>query len=195
MDQANHPVVERIDRVACRILKYIAYVSAVCLVGIMLVAFFNVLGEKLRSAGLPITGIPASQEIIQYLHIPVVYLAAAYVTLDRGHTRIDLLSAKFPVWLQKVFTILGDVLGIGVCGIIAWRGFIQMGKFIARHKMSSVSGVGFPLWPFALIMSIGYILLALSLIFHIMRQVTGYEGAAAGAEEASEDQENKEVDK
>ena len=187
--QKSHPVVEKIDTMACRILKYIAWVSAVCLVVIMLVAFFNVLGEKLRGVGVPISGIPASTEIIQYLHIPVVYLAAAYVTLDRGHTRIDLLSAKFPTALQRCFTVIGDILGIGVSGLIAWRGFVQMGKFIARHKMSSVSGVGFALWPFVLIMSLGYILLALSLIFHIVREVSGYtppQPAEAAAPEEGE---------
>ncbi len=175
MSQSNHPVVEKLDQAACRILKYIAYISAFCLFAIMLVAFFNVLGEKLRSAGLPVTGIPASTEIIQYLHIPVVYLAAAFVTLDRGHTRIDLLSVKLPKAVQKFFIILGDLLGIGVCGVIIWRGFVQMGRFIARHRMSSVSGVGFPLWPFALILGIGYILLLLSLILHIVREVSGYQ--------------------
>lgn len=192
----SHPMLDKVDTAFCRILRIIVWVSAACLIGIMLVAFFNVLGEKLRSAGLPVSGIPASTEIIQYLHIPVVYLAAAFVTLERGHTRIDLLSAKFPAVLQRVFNILGDILGIGVCILISWRGFIQMGKFIARHRMSSVSGVGFPLWPFALIMSVGFILLTLSLIWHIIREITGYtppqsaeaetETAAAAAEEEGE---------
>ena len=194
--QTNHPMMDKIDTAICRVLRVIVWVSAACLVGIMLVAFFNVLGEKLRSAGLPVSGIPASTEIIQYLHIPVVYLAAAFVTLERGHTRIDLLSTKFPTVLQKIFTILGDILGIGVCVLISWRGFVQMGKFIARHRMSSVSGVGFPLWPFALIMAVGFILLTLSLIWHIIREVTGYtppqtaeaetEAAAEAAEEEGE---------
>ena len=194
LGQSSHPAIAKIDNTVCRVLKYIAWVSAVCLIAIMFVAFFNVLGEKLRGVGLPVSGIPASTEIIQYLHIPVVYLAAAYVTLDRGHTRIDLLSAKFPKIVQKCCTVIGDILGLGVCGLIAWRGFIQMGKFIARHKMSSVSGVGFALWPFALIMSVGYILLALSLIFHIIREVSGYsdelaEQAAAAEAAKGEDQE------
>ena len=187
--QTNHPMMDKIDTAICRVLRVIVWVSAACLVGIMLVAFFNVLGEKLRSAGLPVSGIPASTEIIQYLHIPVVYLAAAFVTLERGHTRIDLLSTKFPTVLQKIFTILGDILGIGVCVLISWRGFVQMGKFIARHRMSSVSGVGFPLWPFALIMAVGFILLTLSLIWHIIREVSGYtppQAAAAEAETAAE---------
>lgn len=56
---------DKLDRWVVRILKWVSYVSAVALVGIMLVAFFNVIGEKLRQAGLPVTGIPASTEIIQ----------------------------------------------------------------------------------------------------------------------------------
>lgn len=178
MSEPQKTVFAKIDGVVTRTLKYIAYVSAVCLLGIMLVAFFNVLGEKLRKLGLPVTGIPASTEIVQYLHIPVVFLAAAYVTLDRGHTRIDLLCAKFPKVLQKIFAIIGDLCGIVICTLISYRGFIQMGKFISRHRMSSVSGVGFPLWPFALIMAVGFILLALSFLWAIIREVTGYQPPA-----------------
>ena len=161
---------DRVDNWVVRILKWFSYVSAVCLVGIMLVAFFNVLGEKLRQAGLPVTGIPASTEIIKYLHIPVVFLAAAFVTLDRGHTKIDLLSSHFPKAVQQICTTIGNLIGAGICGLISWRAFVQMGKFISRHKMSSVSGVGFPLWPFALMTAIGFVLLAISFLWSIVRQ-------------------------
>lgn len=87
---------KKADEIIVNTVKYISYTSGVCMVGIMFVAFFNVIGEKLRQLGFPVTGIPASTEIIQYLHIPVVFLSAAYITFDRGHTRIDLLSSKFP---------------------------------------------------------------------------------------------------
>ena len=166
---------EKVDNGICKVLKCIAYISAACLVAIMLVAFFNVLGEKLRKTGLPVTGIPASTEIIQYLHIPVVFLAAAFVTLERGHTRIDLLSAKFPLMMQKICNIIGYLLGMGVCSLIAWRGWIRMGKFIARHTMSSTSGVAFPLWPFALILVIGFVLITISFLWAIVREVAGYQ--------------------
>lgn len=162
---------DRVDSWIVRILKWVSYISAICLVGIMLVAFFNVLGEKLRQAGVPfISGIPASTEIIKYLHIPVVFLAAAFVTLDRGHTRIDLLSSHFPKWLQNLCTTIGNLVGAGICGIVSWRAFVQMDKHIARHTMSSVSGVGFPLWPFSLITALGFALLALSFLWAIARQ-------------------------
>jgi TRAP-type C4-dicarboxylate transport system permease small subunit len=167
-----HTKLEKADAVITRVIKYISYTSAVCLVGIMLVTTVNVVGEKLRSLGLPTTGIPASTEIVSYLHIPVVFLAMSYVTLDRGHIRIDMLTSKFPKWLENMFMTLGYLLGAGITSFISWRAFVQMGKFIARHKMSSVTGVGFPLWPFALITAVGFALLALSLIWAIVRQYT-----------------------
>lgn len=170
---------DKADKWVVRVIRAFSYVSGVCLVGIMLVAFFNVVGEKLRQAGVSwITGIPASTEIIKYLHIPVVFLAMAFVTLDRGHTRIDLLSAHFPKWLQQVCATLGNVLGVAISVVITWRAFIQMGKHVTRHSMSSVSGVGFPLWPFSLITAVGFALLAVSFLWAIVRQYAGPETPA-----------------
>lgn len=171
MSDPQKSLFQKVDRTIVTVLKSISYISAVCLVGIMLVAFFNVIGEKLRGLGLPISGIPASTEIIQYLHIPVAFLAAAYVTMDRGHTRVDLLSNKLPQAVQTVCFVLGDLFGSAVCAVVSWRAFVQMGKFITRHRMSSVSGVGFPLWPFALITAISFALLAVSLLWDIVRKL------------------------
>ena len=161
----NLTLYEKMDNVVVRILKYVSYVSGVCLIGIMLVAFFNVLGEKILHHG-----IPASTEIIQYLHIPVVFLACGYVTLDTGHTKIDLLSSKLPPMVQKVITTVGYLLGAFICAFVGVRGVVQMNKFISTHAKSSTTGVGFPKWPFALIFSVGFFLLAFSFLWAISRQ-------------------------
>ena len=41
------------DSIVVRIFRCISYAAAVCLVFIMLVAFFNVLGEKIFHKGIP----------------------------------------------------------------------------------------------------------------------------------------------
>lgn len=177
----SNAILEKIDRIVVKIIKSISYISGVCLVGIMLTAFLNVLGEKLKLLGIPVSGIPASTEIIQYLHIPVVFLAAAYVTLERGHTRIDMLSSKFPIVLQKIFNTFGNICGILICAFISQRGFLQMAKYIKRKQMSSVSGIGFPLWPFALILAVGFALLSFSFLWCIIRQY-GIKGSNEGGD-------------
>jgi TRAP-type C4-dicarboxylate transport system permease small subunit len=153
-----------VDNVIVKILRYVSYISGVCLILIMLVAFFNVLGEKILHKG-----IPASTEIIQYLHIPVVFLACGYVTLDTGHTKIDLLSKHFPKWLQLACTTIGYLLGAFISGFVGYRGLVQMNKFISTHAKSSTTGTGFAKWPFALIFAIGFFLLAFSFLWAIVR--------------------------
>lgn len=37
-----------------------------------------------------------------------------------------------------------------------------------------MSGVGFPLWPFALVMAVGFVLLVLSFLWAIVRECVGY---------------------
>jgi TRAP-type C4-dicarboxylate transport system permease small subunit len=176
----------KIDRAVVKTIRLISYGSGFCLVAIMLMAFFNVLGEKLFKHG-----IPTSTETVQYLHIPVVFLTAAYVTLDRGHTRIDLLSSRIPPGLQKACVLMGNLLGIFICSFISYRGLIQTGRFFARHRMSSVTGIGFPLWPCALLFSLGFALLSLSYLWNIIRQFapvpfagTEPDAAAGGREES-----------
>lgn len=164
MSNQNPTLFDKMDSAVVRVLKYVSYISGVCLILIMLVAFFNVLGEKILHKG-----IPASTEIIQYLHIPVVFLACGYVTLDTGHTKIDLLSRKFPKGVQTVCTVLGNLLGCFVSAFVGARGIVQMNKFIATHAKSSTTGFGFAKWPFALIFSVGFFLLAFSFIWATVR--------------------------
>lgn len=155
---------DKLDNIIVKILKYVSYISGVCLILIMFVAFFNVLGEKIFHKG-----IPASTEIIQYLHIPVVFLACGYVTLDTGHTKIDLLSKKLPEMVQLVCNVIGNLIAIFITAFVGYRGLIQMGKFISTHAKSSTTGIGFAKWPFALIFSVGFFLLSISFVWATVR--------------------------
>ena len=173
---------EKMDSIIVKIFKYVSYISGVALIAIMFVAFFNVLGEKIFHKG-----IPASTEIIQYLHIPVVFLGCAYVTLDTGHTKIDLLAAKLPKTVQKIFATIGNIFGCGICAFVGYRGFVQMGKFIANHARSSTTGIGFATWPFALIFSVGFFLLSFSFLWAMVRLYKGVPGTDTNEErEAAE---------
>ena len=165
MSSQPRTLYDKVDSVIVKIFRYVSYISGVCLIAIMFVAFFNVLGEKIFHKG-----IPASTEIIQYLHIPVVFLACAYVTVDTGHTKIDLISSHFPKWLQQGCTTIGNLIGAFICGFVGCRGIVQMNKFMATHAKSSTTGVGFAKWPFALIFSVGFFLLAFSFLWSIVRQ-------------------------
>ena len=184
MSNQSPTLFDKADNLIVKIFRYVSYISGVCLILIMFVAFFNVLGEKILHKG-----IPASTEIIQYLHIPVVFLACAYVTLDTGHTKIDLLSKRLPVAAQTVFTTVGNLIGCAICAFVGYRGLVQMSKFISTHAKSSTTGVGFAKWPFALIFSVGFFLLSLSFIWATVRLYVKKNAPKAPAEAPVENEE------
>lgn len=154
----------KVDRTIVSVVRVISYLSAVFLIGIMFVAFFNVLGEKILHQG-----IPGSTEIVKYLHVPVVFLSAAYVTLDRGQTAIDLLSQHFPKAIRTVTTTFNFLLGAAISVFIGYRGLVQMGKHLKTHARSSVTGFGFPLWPFSFIFALGFFMIAFAFLWSIVR--------------------------
>lgn len=184
MSDKQYNLFLRTDQVITTCIKVISYISGICLVGIMLVAFANVMGEKLLTMGVPM-----ATDLIKYLHIPVVFLGAAYVTLDNGHTKIDLLSSRFPQVLQKIFTTFGYLAGAAICAFVSYRGFAQMAKFITRHKMSSTSGLSFQLWPFACILAIGFALLTISFLWAIVRQYAARADSAIPSQPESTEEE------
>ena len=188
----------KVDNIIMKFVRFLSYLSAICVVVIMCVAFFNVIGEKVFT-----TGIPNANEIVQYTHVPLVFLTAGFVTLDRGHTSVDLLSRKFPKGVRAFFTNMGFVLGAAICTFMGCRGCVLTGRYISNHMKSSTTGGGFLLWPFALVFSIGLFILAFTFAWSIVRYFapkvdlpteddsgtktdSGAEESAAAAEEVKE---------
>lgn len=164
MNESKSGWFEKTDAVIFKVVKGISQISGICLIGIMVVAFFNVLGEKIFHHG-----IPGSTEIITYLHVPVVFLAAAYVTLDAGHTKIDLLSKHLPKAVQTFLAVLGNVIATAICFYVGARGVVRVSDMLKHHTRSAVTGFGFPIWPFGIIFSFGFMILALTFLWSIVR--------------------------
>ena len=185
---ANKTLYDRLDHIIVTVIRFLSYISTVCLAIIMFIAFFNVIGEKLHKAGLTaITGIRMSNEIIQYMHIPLVYLSAAYVTLDQGHTSIDLLTGKFPIAVRRWLQIGGSLMGVAVCGFIGYRAlFALMPKHIASFATINSTASGWPVWPFSLMEAIGFFALAVSFLWAVVRILVHRDRLSLASRETEE---------
>lgn len=162
----------KVDQIVRRVLRFFCWLSAASLIIIMCVAFFNMVGEKLGRAGIAwASGIPNSTAIIQYFHIPLVFLAAGYVTLDQGHTRIDLLIQKAPK-LEKVFMAIGHVLGAGISFFISYRGvFVTLMENFRINAHISTTADSWLVWPFTVCHCLGFFLLGISFIWALVRMI------------------------
>ena len=162
----------KVDLVIKKILRFFCWLSAVALIVIMLVAVINVIGEKLRTAGAAWAhGIPNSTSIIQYFHIPLVFLAAGYVTLDQGHTRIDLLIQKWPK-VEKAAMLVGHLLGAALSFFISYRGVaVTLVKDFAKNIRITTTSTAWKEWPFTICHCLGFFLLGVSFLWAFIRMI------------------------
>lgn len=163
---------KRVDNVIRKILRFFCWISAAALIIIMLIAVINVIGEKLAQAGVSWSrGIPNNNGLIQYFHIPLVFLAAGYVTLDQGHTRIDLLIQKLPK-VEKVFMFIGHVLGAAIAFYISYRGVVGvLVTDLAQHKHITTVATSPLAWPFTVCHCVGFFLLGFSFLWAMVRMI------------------------
>ena len=162
----------KVDLVVKKILRFFCWLSAIALIIIMLVAFISAVGEKLHSAGVAwAKGIPFSNYIIQYFHIPLVFLAAGYVTLDQGHTRIDLLIHKWPK-VEKIAMAIGHILGAALAFFISYRGVtVTLAKDFAKNIRIASSANAMKAWPFTICHCVGFFLLGVSFVWALVRMI------------------------
>ncbi len=139
--------------------------STVALAAIMFIAVIDIVGTKfLRHA------FPGAPEFIQSLNAPLVFLAVAFVQLDRGHTRIELLQQRMPRAVKCGIRLTGNILGIIICFVFGWRGFVYMQECMLAHKTAG-GAVKFQIWPFVATLMIGYFFLALAFVISLIKEV------------------------
>ena len=159
------PALVRFDNGIFNVMKWISYVSAACLFVITILSTADVVGNKIFDHG-----ITNATELVTYLNIPVVFLSAAFVQLERGHTHIDLIYTHFPKWAQTVIHTVGNILGVGISAFIGYRAVIlTIQKFTSVAKSSSAIN-SFVIWPFVALIALGFFLMAVAFLWSLVRE-------------------------
>ena len=106
-----------VDRALRPVARGAVIVCGWWLLAIALLTCVEIVGRKLF--GFSLQGI---DEIGGYTLAFTSSLALTYALLNRGHTRVDFLFVRFPVWMQAAINVLALVLLAAVALFAAWRG-------------------------------------------------------------------------
>lgn len=186
--KAPSPALVRFDNGIFKVMKWISYVSAICLLVITLLSTADVIANKIFNHG-----ITNATEIVTYLNIPVVFLSTAFVQLERGHTHIDLIYVHFPMWAQKLIHTIGNILGVAISAFIGYRAIILTTQKIATKAMSSSATTAFIIWPFVALIAAGFAFMAVAFLWSLVREFVlpprmSFDPAAADDEPGKEAQ-------
>ena len=143
-EQQSNPVVKWI----CNVMIAVAAVA----LGIML--FLSVADVIGRSFFLrPIEG---TSELVGMLLVITASLGLGYCQLMKGNINIDIFTNRFSRRGQGILNIISYLMSVAVSVIITWRGLVMMYQYMTETLGSTSATLGIILWPFMLIMSLGF---------------------------------------
>ena len=148
-------IVDKASDIALAVSMYVLYPA------ILIVVFIDVVGRNFFDTPLS-WAIEGSGLFL----IGGIFLAAPRVELDRGHILLDILYANYSKKSKLICDILTRFVAFLWMVGATWRSSIE----IHTSFILDESGTDFryPFWPMRLIMTIGFLLIALALVCNII---------------------------
>jgi len=116
-------------------------------------------------------------ELQWYLFGTIFLLAAGYTLLNNEHVRVDVLATKFSERTQikiEIFGVLFFLLPVSC--LVLWMGIPMFIDSFVSGEMSSNSG-GLIRWPVKLLVPVGFTLLILAALSHLIKCIGFLKGA------------------
>lgn len=110
--------------------------------------------------------LPADVELVVLAMGAVVMFGLAYTQKVHSHISVGLLVDNFSIRWQAAADILTAILTFSVCALIAWAN-LNVAIDYATTSPTSTDYLSIPLWPFKLIVSLGFFLWGLQAIMDI----------------------------
>lgn len=105
-------------------------------------------------------------EMAVFLLVGATFLSAPYVQSTRGHIAIEAIEGFLPKRLERVRTVVSDIICLLFCAFFTWQSWLLLLEAIDDGRVTD-SAWAPPLWiPYSL-MTAGMSLLTLRLMFQV----------------------------
>ncbi len=147
---------DRLNRLVTRLRQLEDLLLALLLTAMILLATSQILLRNLWDYGLS-WGDPTLRLMVLW----VTLLGAMAATRDNNHIRIDLLTRYLPDTAGRIARRLTDGFTALVCALLAWHA----ARFVGFEYQDGNRFLDLlPIWPFQLVMPIGFAIIALRLL-------------------------------
>lgn len=117
-------------------------------------------------------------ELQWYLFGAIFLLAAGYTFLRNEHVRVDVLSQRFSPRTQAKIEIFGVLfLLLPACALVFWLSLPFFYESYVLNEKSSNTG-GLIRWPVKLLIPVGFSLLILAALSHLIKSIAFLKGVA-----------------
>jgi TRAP-type C4-dicarboxylate transport system permease small subunit len=143
-------------------------IIAACVLAIMtLLTAADVAGRYFFNR--PITG---TWELIGLFLVCAGTFGFAYCQIRKRHIRVTFLFDRFPPRIKAIVDSLAYIIGFVAFALICWRSVLMTRTYILLGDKGTSFDLDILFWPFWLLLSIGTGMLALVLLFDVIRALT-----------------------
>ena len=161
----------KVDRVIAKVLKICSYIPAFLMFLVAIAATVNVILAKTINLTWP-----SLNDYVCYIFVLVVYMSVCHVQFESDFIYVDILSNRFPNWLNTVIGCVGDLIGAITFAYVARRMWSLMIEHFVYDKQTSSSIGHIPTWPFVLIFTVFAAVLSFTFLWNLLRRGI-YHGA------------------
>lgn len=158
---------DRIDPRLSQANRFMVYTAAAGLFGMMIITVIDVVGRY--AFNHPLMG---AYELVGYLMAIAGPWAIGYSQIQKGHIRVDFILRRLPQNVQSVITSIAYFIGAFVFSVLCWRMIVLAQYYFGLKHGNTTDTMRIPISPFIIIVAIGLAMLALVLLFDLLRSVT-----------------------
>lgn len=150
-----------VDEGFFKLEKFLNYVAAFVILGVMLVGTFQVFGRKLLD--IPV---PGYVDIIEMVMTIFAFLSIAYTQRLGGHVRMELILGRFKGRVLYFFEVFGTLCAIIVVAILAYYAYTHFQR--AWDIGDSTIDIQLPIWPSKLLVPFAFGILLIRLFIQLI---------------------------
>ncbi len=124
-------MISNISKYFNHLIKYVAWIAILFLLGAMLITTVDVVLRKIDNAG-----IYGTIDLVQLMIMSAAYLSIPYAFMKKSHVAVSILSERMPEKAAALCQALGMVLCVIFMSAIAWFGFQQAEQ---QHQYGDIS--------------------------------------------------------
>ena len=167
-------MIDRLSNAYGRFLAGLSLLGCAILLAMMLIIVADVALRNLAIPGLP-QGLAWSNEISELMLYLITMCVAPWLLRQGQHIRVDIVLQALPPQLAWYFEWLGDLVGLACCVVIAWYG-TQAAWSSYLSGAVNIKTLVTPEWWALAPLPLVFVLLAIEMIFRMIRLQRGVRG-------------------
>jgi TRAP-type C4-dicarboxylate transport system permease small subunit len=167
-ETSRRPPSSRFEKALMQVSRTMAAIGAVMFGVMMILSVTDVTGRYFFRH--PVTG---AVELVGFLLVIGAAWGMGYCQVLHMHISIDVLSNRFPRKVQSVLGILAAIICAVVAGLISWQAYAKADDYFISAASNRTDILSIPLWPFAVIMAIGFTWLCIVFLADLVKAITG----------------------